>query len=537
VRSGIIDYHRSSSPGKRGSSFFSAKGVHFQLRYGSREGAETRRDRASANLTTNPFMSKAVTNPESPRIRASARTQSLTCRWRGLAGLALLSLAAPTQAAEPTPYQRALAAGYKALFLCSGLFDARRTQEQVEALELSGIYPEYQALLPGLRVERPFDRNRVHVWFDPSMPPRIAYRPFGLGCTLAPIGRPLPEYEISHGVVWEPLKFSAKRWPIGDAGVAPKPNRALAAIAVSAFDPSSYGQGARSTGLVVVQDGNIVAERYADGFTALTANRTWSVAKSIAGTLIGVAASQGVLDPHKAAPVPEWQSKWDFAPDPRANITIDHLLRMASGLHSDTAGNRTDALYMGATSVTQETIHWPLEVPPGSRFRYANNDTLLAVRALRAALHDDDQYREYPRKHLFEKIGMSHTTAGTDFHDNFILSSQVWSTARDLARLGLLWLNDGVWQGERILPEGWVKYMTTPSGPQPAEGPGYGATLWLFGPRQGLPEGSYAAQGNRGQFIMVVPSHKLVIVRRGEDPHGSRFDIAKFTADVIAALK
>jgi CubicO group peptidase (beta-lactamase class C family) len=132
---------------------------------------------------------------------------------------------------------------------------------------------------------------------------------------------------------------------------------------------------------------------------------------------------------------------------------------------------------------------------------------------------------------------MRHTVAETDWQGNFILSSQVWSTARDLARLGLLWLNDGVWQGERILPEGWVKYMTTPSGPQPAEGPGYGATLWLFGPRQGLPEGSYAAQGNRGQFIMVVPSHKLVIVRRGEDPHGSRFDIAKFTADVIAALK
>jgi CubicO group peptidase (beta-lactamase class C family) len=94
-----------------------------------------------------------------------------------------------------------------------------------------------------------------------------------------------------------------------------------------------------------------------------------------------------------------------------------------------------------------------------------------------------------------------------------------------------------VWNGERILPEGWVKYMTTPSGPQPAEGPGYGATMWLFGPDQGVPEGSYAAQGNRGQYIMVIPSQRLVVVRRGEDPVGARFDIAKFSADVAAALK
>ena len=210
---------------------------------------------------------------------------------------------------------------------------------------------------------------------------------------------------------------------------------------------------------------------------------------------------------------------------------------MASGLHSDTAGNRTDALYMGATTVTQEVTHWPLEAAPGTRFRYANNDILLAIRSLRAALNNDDRYHAFPRTELFDKIGMTHTVAETDWAGNFILSSQVWSTARDLARLGLLWLNDGVWQGERILPEGWVKSMTTPSGPQPEDGPGYGATMWLFGPDQGLPAGSYAAQGNRGQYIMVIPSERLVIVRRGEDPVGARFDIAKFSADVAAALK
>jgi CubicO group peptidase (beta-lactamase class C family) len=144
---------------------------------------------------------------------------------------------------------------------------------------------------------------------------------------------------------------------------------------------------------------------------------------------------------------------------------------------------------------------------------------------------------DFPEAWLFNALGMDHTVAEHDWQGNYILSSQVWASARDLARLGQFWLQDGVWNGERVLPEDWIKYMTTPSGPQPASGPGYGATMWLFGPAQGLPEGSYAAQGNRGQFIMVIPSHKLVIVRRGEDPGAARFDIAKFAADVIAALK
>jgi CubicO group peptidase (beta-lactamase class C family) len=209
---------------------------------------------------------------------------------------------------------------------------------------------------------------------------------------------------------------------------------------------------------------------------------------------------------------------------------------MASGLHGDHAGNRTDAIYVGGTAVTEQAVSWPLEAAPGSRFRYANNDILLAIRALRSVLPQDEQ-RFFPSQMLFNRIGMHDTIAEADWRGNYILSSQVWSTARDLARVGLLWANDGVWQGERLLPEGWMAYMTRPSGPQPTAGPGYGATMWLFGTAQGLPEGSYAAQGNRGQYVMVVPGRNIVIVRRGEDPTGARFDIARFTADVLAALR
>jgi CubicO group peptidase (beta-lactamase class C family) len=445
-------------------------------------------------------------------------------------GVALLVLLAtsPAQAAEPTTYQRALAAGYKAAFLCSGMFNAGRTREQVETLELTGIYPDYQPLVATLPAQIDSARRQVSVNFDANLPPRISHWRAGLGCSTLPIGATAALANTTAGT---PSGPDRRPWPIGDRGIQAKTDAALAPPLAAAF-AGSYGEKARTVGVVIVKDGRILAERYAEGFGPFTSNRTWSVAKSITGTLAGIAVQNRLLRTDAPAPIPEWRTPGD----PRAAITLDQLLRMSSGLHSDTAGNRTDALYTGATTVAQEATHWPIEAAPGTRFRYANNDTVLAVRAIRAAIGDDRTYLDFPRTKLFEKIGMRHTVAETDWQDNFILSSQVWSTARDLARLGLLWLNDGVWQGERLLPEGWVKYMTTPSGPQPAQGEGYGATLWLFGPKQGLPEGSYAAQGNRGQYIMVIPAKHLVIVRRGEDPAGGGFDIEKFSADVVKAL-
>ena len=278
---------------------------------------------------------------------------------------------------------------------------------------------------------------------------------------------------------------------------------------------------------MILRDGVVVAERYAAGFGPYVPNRTWSVAKSITGTLVGMSG----VDPRRPATVPEWRR----AGDPRARITLDQLLRMASGLHSDTAGNRTDAIYFGGGAVDQDATHWPIEAAPGTRFRYANNDILLAVLSLRETLGEPRYARLAPD--FFATLNMRHTVAERDWAGNYVLSSQVWSTARDLARLGQFWLQDGVWAGKRLLPQGWLATMTDPSGPQPADGPGYGATLWLFGPAQGLPAGSYAAQGNRGQYVMVIPARRLVVVRRGEDPGPARFDIARFAADVAAAMK
>lgn len=422
-------------------------------------------------------------------------------------------------------YQRAVAAGYKAALYCSGIFNAGRTPAQIDADELTGIYPEYDKIVPSLTANVDRDRRLVTVLFDARLPPRRSEWNAQRGCVTLPIGSSTlgaRRYERSATVPGA----DRRRWPQGDAGIMPQPSAKLSETVQKAFG-SAYGAGSKTVGVVVVKNGSIIAEQYSSGFGPFVSNRTWSVGKSIAGTLIGVSNADAIDAP---ATIPQWRTG-----DPRQAIKLDHLLRMASGLHSDTAGNRTDAIYFGGGTVDEQTVSWPLEAPPGARFRYANNDILLAIYATRLTI-GEDRYRKLPG-HLFDTLGMSHTVAETDWHGNYILSSQVWSTARDLARLGLFWLQDGTLAGQRLLPNGWMRRMTTASGPQPLSGPGYGATMWLFGPNQGLPEGSFAAQGNRGQYVMVIPSQQLVIVRRGEDPGAARFDIARFASDIEAVLR
>lgn len=449
---------------------------------------------------------------------------------------AFLFAAGPAAGQErpPSTYDRAIAAGYKALTLCSGIFNARRTQAQIEALELNGIYPEYEAIVPTLPATVDRKKRRVTVEFDKSLPPRVASSGADAGCFLYPIGSPT-EPRLDGPMMVRGLSLHGEpRWPFGDSEARgrPKGNRQALNRALESAFGTGFGEGSRTTAVVVVQREKIVAERYAEGFGIHTSQRTWSVAKSLAGTIIGAAVHNGLVDPAAPAPVPEWQTPGD----PRSKITLDQLMRMASGLHSATAGNRTDAVYFGGTAVTEETVAWPLEVPPGSRFRYSNNDILLAVRALDSKA-GDQTYGRFPDALLFWKIDMDHTSAEVDWKGNFILSSQVWSTARDLARFGILYLDDGMWLGQRILPQGWRDYVTRPSGPQPDGEFGYGATFWLINKSPGVPADTFAAFGNRGQYVVIVPSRNIVIVRRGEDPAGARFDIARFSAEILAALR
>ncbi|TAD79336.1 MAG: class C beta-lactamase-related serine hydrolase [Sphingomonadales bacterium] len=450
------------------------------------------------------------------------------------AAAALLVAAVPVaaqsqQEALDARQDRALAAGYKALMLCGAIANAEangatRTPGSVAHWELNGIQSPLDKLVHDLgysiqRSEQGGVESVTVAWAD-DMPPRTAAYTERKGCRLAPIGTPSghegsplanPDPAPRHLNTVLPLETQS------EASVS------LKATALGAFE-GRYGADARTTAVHIASPGGVFEQYHAD-FADNVPQRTWSVAKSIAATLIGAAVQRGEADVSASAGLGL------SADDPRRAITIDHLLRMASGRYSDTPGNRTDPLYWGGATVEEVALDWPLVAAPGSTYRYANNDTLAAVAAIRPT------FAAHPPAELFARLGMKHTIAETDWQGRYILSSQVWTTARDLARFGQLYLNDGkLPDGTHILPEGWVKYVSTPSGPQPVGTFGYGAGFWLLNSSEGVPPDTFAAIGNRGQYVVIVPSRQVVIVRRGEDPAGSGFDIAAFTRDVLAAL-
>jgi len=443
-------------------------------------------------------------------------------RLAAVAALLVLPTAALAQT-PPTAGHRALAAGYKALTVCSAVHTAHeaganRTVTSVEANELVGIYPELQPLIASMPVEMAGDV--VSVAWDVAAPPRIATYTPGRGCVIEPIG-----YVAGSAPARAPI---ARRTSTPDLPrVAPRGDAAALNGVVGRAFQQDFGSGTNTTGVVVLQGGHIVAEQYAPDFGPDVPQRTWSVAKSLAGTLIGAAVQRGEVDVKAPAAIANWRGQGD----PRGAITLEALMRMSSGLTSDTAGNRTDALYFGGTAADEQAPGWPLLAPVGSTYRYANNDTLLAIMAIAPT------FTAHPPAELFDRLGMTHTFAETDWRGNYILSSQVWTTARDLARFGQLYVQDGVWEGERLLPEGWRAFVSTPSGPQPPTGAfGYGATFWVMNRSEGVPADAFAAFGNRGQYVVIVPSRNVVIVRRGEDPAGKGFDVAAFARDVLASL-
>jgi Beta-lactamase len=435
---------------------------------------------------------------------------------------------------------RAYAAGYKAAFTCSALFNGHKTLAQIKAHELTGIYPLVQDIvntLPDAVIDH--DNKTVSVKYSDTMPPRISAHRGLIGCTDLPVGATaadiahLPELHR----VYRSRRDASYPWKT----LNPKAGaEKLTALLSGAFTNKAYGKQALTTALLVATPETLLAENYIDGFDIHTSQRTWSVAKSIAATLVGAAVEQGTLDTAAPAPIAEWQSPID----PRKAITLDNLLRMASGLDSNRAGNRTDRVYLGGGRMSDTATEAALEAIPGTRWKYANNDTMLAVRALRSTFKNTANSLASPEA-LFHRLGMNDTRAETDWEGNFIMSSQVWTTSRDLARLGILYLQNGMWEGERILPESWVKYVSAPAGPQPPAKrtngsaiAGYGAQFWLFNERfPNIPNDTFAAMGNRGQYLVIIPSKNIVIVRRGYDPAGGEgFKIDKFIEDVLKAL-
>ncbi|REJ73372.1 MAG: class C beta-lactamase-related serine hydrolase [Acidobacteria bacterium] len=372
------------------------------------------------------------------------------------------------------------------------------------------------------------------------------YRP-GLGCTLLHGVDPDALTEQGVGAPVASQLDAAQPWP---RGAAPATSRgaevdaaALDQALLDAFVETSSRRERGTRAVAVVWDGQPVAERYAPGFRSDQPMLTWSINKSILNALLGVLAQQGRLDVEAPVGTPEWA-----AGDPRARITIDEMLHMTAGLEFEEVYETAlvDVVEMLFTSrdMAAFAAAKQLEHPPGTRWKYSSGTTNILARMMRRAIGGPlSDYTYFPRRELFEKLGMSHTTLELDTVGTFAASSFGYSTARDLARLGQLFLQDGVWEGERLLPEGWVAYTTAPTPLAPQRS--YGAHFWLNAgnpdnPRDRLwpsvPTDAFGMSGFEGQSVVIVPSRKAVVVRLGRTLRPEAWDLDRFLASVLAAL-
>ena len=427
-------------------------------------------------------------------------------------------------------------AGYKAGFMSSAVFLAKRDPQDVMREELGGESPLHVARGDPI-VD--YETRSVSCSAGEGLPTRLAVFREGYGTVLLPPGatlgyvKKLPQAEMPFPK-GDPAKIA---WPAGDLlpqkSLPPEVSKAELERALEAAFSAKKHQPSKTLGVVVVYQGRIIAERYAPGWGMHTQYRSWSSAKSITSALVGIMVGQGKLDVKESAPIPEWQG----AGDPRGKITIENLLHMSSGLKSP--GSGTTRAYWGGVNTAKLAVDRALEAEPGTRWKYSNYDTLLLVRSIKEVLGDQEKYLTLPRRALLNKIGMRHTFPEIDPYGNFILSSQMYTTARDLARFGLLYLNDGVWNGERILPEGWVEYTRRPA---PAKKVvrnqrGYGGQFWLMKYDDRVPSDAYTTSGARGQLSTIIPSRDLVVVRTGLDPRpGAKWSQEEFVSDLLKAI-
>ncbi len=288
----------------------------------------------------------------------------------------------------------------------------------------------------------------------------------------------------------------------------------------------------RTRAVVVLYKNRLVAERYADGFSDKTALLGWSMNKSIINTMIGVLSMKQQIDIKERNLFDEWSE------DERKNITLNDLLHMSSGLEwNEGYGGVSDVTKMLYTTgdAAAYAINKPMQYKPDTKWYYSSGTTNIISKFIRNRINNDEIYHNFPYSEIFEKIGASSFYYETDASGTFVGSSFGYATARDWAKFGMLYYNDGVANGERILPEGWVDYTTTAV--QASDG-AYGAQFWLNknNVKWGSPDDTYCCIGHDGQVVAIIPSKDLVIVRLGLSI-SRRFDTGKFLSDVVKSVK
>jgi CubicO group peptidase (beta-lactamase class C family) len=367
------------------------------------------------------------------------------------------------------------------------------------------------------------EEKQVHVTMPNGMR-RTAKYLGKLGCVTLPLG--------TNALGFTPIEPKStlpspdtQPWPMGDMlPKTPLPRGIDIEKVQQAVDAAFDPPGGMTAAFVVTWRGRIVGERYGEGITMRTPLESWSMGKSLTATLMGVLIERGVYRLDQPAPIPEWQQEPD---DPRAKITIADILHMSSGLRArapqdpDYTGNGPypDHLYY---YTGDNAFRWaatrPLQWPPNTVGRYRNTDPVLINYLIRLALEKrNEDYHSFPQRALFDRIGVRTMVMDTDPAGNFLTQGYELGSARDWARLGNLYLRKGMWNGQRVLPEGYAEFVSTLAPAWAADKrPVYGGFFWINGESTfPVPKDAYYMAGVGGQTTLIVPSHDLVVVRLG----------------------
>ena len=369
------------------------------------------------------------------------------------------------------------------------------------------------------------DRTKKTVTITvPNGVKRVAQYVGSQGCVTYPTGKDTLNFKpvTVHSKLPD---ATTQPWPTGDLlPKAPIPSQINAAKLKEAIDLAFEPEEGMTAAFIITWKGRLIAERYRPGISSNMPLESWSMGKSLIATLMGILIKQGIYDLWQPAPIPEWQKPGD----PRAKIRIADIMRMSSGLRIratqdpdyDPAGGYPDHFYFytGGINTFQYAATRPQQWPPNTVGRYRNCDPSLISYLIRLAVEKRGQeYLSFPQRALFDKIGIRTMVLETDPYGNFLTQGYEFGSGRDWARLGNLYLNDGVWNAKRILPEGFVKFVSTIAPAWEADKrPVYGAFFWINGDGgYPVPKEAYYMAGAGGQFTMIIPSHDLVVVRLG----------------------
>ncbi|MCK1642239.1 serine hydrolase [Bradyrhizobium sp. 157] len=431
--------------------------------------------------------------------------------------------------------------GFVASVLCTETF--------VSGLDPARVFAETSSAMPGAgliawaldyRVDRA--RKDVTVTLFGQGRSHAVYRGEGLGCYLDH-GGPVAAIVLPQSEARPALLPDIAGLPV----VVPQTPQ-LAAALDRAFAESDRSTPRNTRAVVILKDGRIIAERYAEAIGIDTPLLGFSATKSVISALAGILVRKGALKLHEPVPIAAWQQP----DDARRAITLDHLLRHTAGLK---LGSSLQASLASALEPVNRmkfmepdmaayAVSMPMASAPGAAWNYHDGNTVILAHLIRQATGGSAAHMmAFARQEVFEPLGMHNVTLEFDASGNAEGSSHLLASARDWARFGQLYLNDGVAGGKRILPEGWANYTATPT---PNGWIGQGAGFWTnhgdsFGAtyrtERGWPRDAFYAKGTLGQYVIVVPSQRLVIVRLGRSPNWppEADGVFELVRDVVAA--